>query len=175
MINKNINGEDITFTTTLSEATLPQIAKYNALIVDDTIDNLDKAIKVLAIFGNTTEDTIECLDIDDLLSIYTTISTHETDLNESLADMVYTVNDRTFRVTSKNFSVKEISMIKKAIAKDTFEYIIDLAAILYKEDGKDNHYLEEVLNEKKLLFRSMTYDYIVYHLLNLNQAFEKLA
>jgi hypothetical protein len=173
MITKTISNKIVNFATNLDELSLQNIVDYHKIFNDQNIDEVDKIIKILTMLSDSDESVIEDMEISDATSLFKKIMI-DNNLEIKLQNKDFILNGKTFKVKDK-ISIKDISSIKKVIElkSDSLEYIYDVAAILYKEVKEDGSlkidYSPEHIQEKVELFKSkMTYDYIVFHLNNLN-------
>lgn len=151
--------------TSLDEFTISEFEQIMSILNDNKLNNIDKYLEVLVVAGMKDESILVDVSFSELKEYMESIqiTTGEYKLiNE------FELNNRKYIAFKDEliFTAKDVAMIENSIKKNGIKYILDVMAILFKDDQLTfrEHYDESHIKHKKALFNELPASYVYPYL-----------
>lgn len=153
-------------TTKIKDITIDNYEKYLLLLSDETKDGLEKKIYAISLFSKLSIDDICEMDIKDFKKL--TKKLESINFFAKKINPEITIDGITYKSSStKNevkLTVKESFMIKQILENGVFPSPSHLMAILYRPIDNLNDFSEDGINQRKLIFKDVSVEYILPYL-----------
>jgi len=151
-----LNDKNYNVKTTLEEINIAEFEQAISVFNSKELTQLDKHVQIISLLSNLTTDEVEELDLDTFQELIKEISINDfSNVDEGHLTPEIIVDDIHYKTKANGseykFTMKELMLLQKAIETNPNGYIIDLAAILFKED--DGTLLKESIEFRKSLFK----------------------
>lgn len=172
-----LNNKTYNVKTALEEVNIAEFEQAITIFNNKEFNQLDKHVKIISLLAGLTTDEVEELDLDSFQEIIREISINDfSTVNEKNLTKEIIINNIRYKTKVEGneykFTMKEIMLLQKAIEANPCGYIIDLAAILFKEDG--GTLLKESIDFRKSLFKDkITMNILSPYILTLSTYLEK--
>lgn len=174
-----LENKTVEVMTSLNEITIDQFESCVSILKKTYDSQIDQYVDLIQALSSLTRDEIEDLDLSEFESLIKAIKIDDlTGFNEQF------INELTFDgVTYKSksdgkrfkFSVKEMFLLQDKIKENEDKYILDLAAIIFREvDAEGNissDLSKETIAKRKDILKGIKMDVIAPYLLVLSKYF----
>lgn len=174
MVELNVNGERYEIRNEPREITLKEYEYIQKQFANREIGKTEKYFNIFKYLG-IPEEVLYALE-DDFYNqpneaeaknstFVQLIQAYGDYVVEPIYHPTIVINEKTYRAFDGDrfkLSVRDRKEIERCAMKDVSSLPVDMMAIIYKEEGVDNHYSPSHLDNKRKLFRkNMTADYVI--------------
>lgn len=153
-------------TTKIKDITIEKYEQYLLLLLDETKDGLEKKIYAISLFSNLSIDDICDMDIKDFKKLTKKLESINFFAKKIKPEI--TINGITYKSLSTTsevkLNVKESFMIKETLENGVFPSPSHLMAILYRPIDNLDDFSQEGINQRKLIFKDVSVEYILPYL-----------
>jgi len=151
------------------DITIGMYEKYVSIFTNETKDGLEKKIESISLFSNLSIDEVCEMDIKEFKKLTRQLEAINFFSKKIIPEI--TLDGITYKSLSTTkevkLNVKESFIIKNELEKGILTASL-LMAILYRPVDNMNDFSEDGINQRKLIFESVSVDYILPYL-NINE------
>jgi hypothetical protein len=175
-----VNNKEINIKTELSEITVGEYSSLLEIFNKEYDSKIDLYTNIISTLSNATIDDIEELPLEEFVSIIPEVQVQALEQGNSDYVNKIIINDITYKTSLEGneykFNVKQMKTLESVIKTEGYNYISDLAAIVFREvlpNGSLGDLSTQSINIRKEIFKNnMTMDIITPYIISLSNNFK---